>query len=215
MENQIEDSSQWSERQSLVYKVLVQLIINAVVMLSFAVYFANQWQNNAQTLVTTKNQYAAVDQIRKNETLMHEYIYSGVPSDAADFENGRRALLEIFQGNNRSKDDADAQKLRTAENDWYTKFAKPVMDKRFDMDHSRNNITLSNLQVYYLTLRAEGPQEKLHSAMDRYLTAASRDLTTPATDLTNGLEMAKYVLLILGVLNLVAFAGLWLARKSV
>jgi hypothetical protein len=215
VENEVEDSNQWSERQSLVYKVLVQLIINAVVMLSFAVYFANQWQNNAQTLVATKNQYAAVDQIRKNETLLHQYIYSGVPSDAAEFESGRRALLEIFQGNNRSKDDMDAQKLSAAENDWYMKFAKPVMEKRFDMDHSRNNITLSQMQVYYLTLRAEGPQEKLHSAMDRYLTSASRDLTTPATDLTNGLDFAKYALLILGVMNLVAFAGLWLARKTV
>jgi len=215
VENETQDSSQWSDRQSLVYKVLVQLSINAVVMLSFAVYFANQWQNNAQMLVTTKNQYAAVDQIRKNETLLHQYIYSGVPSDAADFEGGRRSLLEIFQGNNRSKDDVDAQKLRNAENDWYTSFAKPVAEKRFDMDHSRNNITLSQMQVYYLTLRADGPQEKLHSAMDRYLTAASRDLTTPATDLTNGLDFAKYAMLILGVLNLVAFAGLWLARKTV
>jgi methyl-accepting chemotaxis protein len=93
-------------------------------------------------------------QIMKNRQLLSNYLLSGSTSDLSDLNEGLVKLDDAIRKTTESET-TDQQKtalnqLSEAEREWKTSFARPLADKRKQVDSG--NATVSELQIQYLQL---------------------------------------------------------------
>jgi len=203
-----------SEGRGVLSKVLFQIILNVVVLFALGLYAMNVWSESAQTLEQSRQKLSLVEQARKNDSGLYQYVYSGVHTDIDEFDSGRDHISSVVKDTPELADDSDVKRFLSAENDWNAKFARPLIQKRHNMDLAKENITQNDMVMFYLNLRVEGLQEKLHASVGRLATNANQKAASASSELTNSLDFAKYALIILAIMNLFAGGALWFTFKN-
>jgi methyl-accepting chemotaxis protein len=112
-----------------------------------------------------------------NQLHLRSYLLSGMPSDekelASGMETERQLLSKAEQAALTPEQSALLSKLRTANSDFETNMAHPLLDKRKQVDSG--NSTVAELEVFYLNMH---PAEKVKEATE---------LTTQIEEINNKL----------------------------
>lgn len=118
-------------------------------------------------------------QMMENRQLLSNYLLSGSTGDVSNLTNGLTKLQESIN-KTAEKSVTEQQKttlakLSDAERDWENNFARPLLDKRKQVD--AGNATVSELQIQYLqldpvtwTTKSTGHLDELERLIDQDLT---------------------------------------------
>jgi len=214
VENNNVNKTPVSEGRSVLSKILFQIVLNVVVMFALGLYAMNVWSQSVHTLELARQKLSLVEQARKNDGALYQYVYSGVNSDIEDFNSGRDHINSAVKDAPDLSDDPDVRRFVSVENEWNVKFAQPMIQKRHNMDFSKENISQNNMVIFYLNLRVEGQPEKLQSALNHLAGSANQKAAAASSDLAGSLDFAKYALIVLAIMNLFAGGGLWFTFKN-
>ena len=173
-----------SEGRGVVVKALFQFAINVVVLFALGLFAMNVWSQSAHTLELSRKQLSLVEQARKNDAALNQYLNSGVRSDIEEFDAGRDQISTTLKELPDLAEDADVRRFQSVESDWNTRFARPLITKRRNMDSAKENITQTDMMVFYLTTRADGQQEKFHAALNHLVESANRKAASANSDLS-------------------------------
>src|SRR3954449_3009066 len=126
--------------------------------------------------------------VTQNNLALNSYLLSGSPDEVKKIADGDSRLLERidhFKDKVNSEQHAALDKLQTAERDWMSKFANPVIEKRKQVDNG--NATVAELQIFYLQQDPGTWLETLNTPLDQVQKSinASSDTTSTATFLTS------------------------------
>src|SRR3954451_1426062 len=126
--------------------------------------------------------------VTQNNLALNSYLLSGSPDEVKKIADGDSRLLERidhFKDKVNSEQHAALDKLQTAERDWMSKFANPVIEKRKQVDNG--NATVAELQIFYLQQDPGTWLETLNTPLDQVQKSinASSDTTSTATLVTS------------------------------
>ena len=104
-------------------------------------------------------------QLMQNQLYLRSYLLSGAQRDLEQYNTGTERLQSLLHGAaDRAITDQqrqDFQRLHQQEHEWEDDFARPLIDKRQQVD--AGNSTVADLQVAYLQMNPAG---RLRSALD-------------------------------------------------
>ncbi len=139
-------------------------LILAIVVVLFAV---NMWVMErehsaraamARSLDLARNTDAVRFQIMKNRLYLGNYLL-GTPDDLQRMNDGINLFRDLLrQAESKANNDQQRalfSRLRDSEGQWEDRIARPLVDKRKDVDGG--NATVAELQVYYLNLITSDP----------------------------------------------------------
>src|SRR4051812_926840 len=126
--------------------------------------------------------------VTQNNLALNSYLLSGSPDEVKKIADGDSRLLERidhFKDKVNSEQHAALDKLQTAERDWMSKFANPVIEKRKQVDNG--NATVAELQIFYLQQDPGTWLEALNTPLNQVQDSikTSTDATSTATFLTS------------------------------
>jgi methyl-accepting chemotaxis protein len=155
----------------------------AMMALLFLVSLAARWRDKSARANT-----AEIGDIRglvtQNNLALNSYLLSGSPDEVKKISDGDSRLLDRidhFKDKVNSEQHASLDKLQSAERDWMSKFANPVIEKRKQVDNG--NATVAELQIFYLQQDPGTWLETLNTPLDQVQKSinASSDTTSAAT----------------------------------
>src|SRR3954469_4846515 len=126
--------------------------------------------------------------VTQNNLALNSYLLTGSPDEVkkiADGDSRLLARLDQFKDKVNTGQHNALDKLQTAERDWMTNFANPVIEKRKQVDGG--NATVAELQIFYLQQDPGTWLETLNTPLDQVQKSinASSDTTSTATFLTS------------------------------
>jgi methyl-accepting chemotaxis protein len=151
--------------------------------LLFLVSLAARWRDKS-----ARENTAEIGDIRglvtQNNLALNSYLLSGSPDEVKKISDGDSRLLDRidhFKDKVNSEQHAALEKLQSAERDWMSKFANPVIEKRKQVDNG--NATVAELQIFYLQQDPGTWLETLNTPLDQVQKSinASSDTTSAAT----------------------------------
>jgi methyl-accepting chemotaxis protein len=155
----------------------------AMMALLFLVSLAARWRDKS-----ARENTAEIGDIRglvtQNNLALNSYLLSGSPDEVKKISDGDSRLLDRidhFKDKVNSEQHASLDKLQSAERDWMSKFANPVIEKRKQVDNG--NATVAELQIFYLQQDPGTWLETLNTPLDQVQKSinASSDTTSAAT----------------------------------
>jgi methyl-accepting chemotaxis protein len=151
--------------------------------LLFLVSLAARWRDKS-----ARENTAEIGDIRglvtQNNLALNSYLLSGSPDEVKKISDGDSRLLDRidhFKDKVNSEQHASLDKLQSAERDWMSKFANPVIEKRKQVDNG--NATVAELQIFYLQQDPGTWLDTLNTPLDQVQKSinASSDTTSAAT----------------------------------
>jgi methyl-accepting chemotaxis protein len=155
----------------------------AMMALLFLVSLAARWRDKS-----ARENTAEIGDIRglvtQNNLALNSYLLSGSPDEVKKISDGDSRLLDRidhFKDRVNSEQHAALEKLQSAERDWMSKFANPVIEKRKQVDNG--NATVAELQIFYLQQDPGTWLDTLNTPLDQVQKSinASSDTTSAAT----------------------------------
>ena len=144
-------------------------------------------------------------QLSQNQIHLNNYLLSGDSNEAEKVESG---AIQLEDGIRRTESNAIAEerthleRLNDAELDWNEHFARPLIDKRKQVD--AGNATVAELQIFYLQQNPADWLKKVNAPVDQTMTATENLLREQevadenASFITRWLSVGFAVLAILG-----------------
>ncbi|MFL6301590.1 MAG: methyl-accepting chemotaxis protein [Terriglobales bacterium] len=155
--------------------------------LLFVVNIGARWKDKS-----SRDNTAEIGEIRslvtQNNLALNSYLLTGSPDEVKKIADGDSRLLDRidqFKDKVNTGQHNALDKLQTAERDWMTNFANPVIEKRKQVDGG--NATVAELQIFYLQQDPGTWLEKLNTPLDQVQKSIkdSTDATSSATFLTS------------------------------
>jgi methyl-accepting chemotaxis protein len=147
-------------------------------------------------------------QMMENRLYLGNYLLSGDLRDEDKTNKGVADLLVMLkQGQNRTGDDAlrfALQQVGDTESNWSENFAKQMMAKRHQVDSG--DVTVSDLQVYYLQHDPSGWVTKSTAVLDDANRAVRRSLDDSNNSAAAATSLSTWVTS-LGTLGAILFGG--------
>jgi methyl-accepting chemotaxis protein len=116
-------------------------------------------------------------QISQNQIHLNNYLLSGDPGEADKVLNGSGLVDQaIHQTESRATDEerAPLDRLNEAEHDWLDRFARPLMEKRRQVDSG--NATVAELQIFYLQQNPADWLKSVKEPVDQTMAATEQVL---------------------------------------
>src|SRR3954470_12179511 len=172
--------------------------------LLFLVNFGARWKDK-----NARDNTADIGDIRslvtQNNLALNSYLLSGSPDEVKKIADGDSRLLDRidrFKDKVNSEQHAALDKLQTAERDWMSKFASPVIEKRKQVDNG--NATVAELQIFYLQQDPGTWLETLNTPLNQV-----QDSIKTSTDATSNVTFGTSVVFFIMAL----VAGVVIAQK--
>src|SRR3954464_4823135 len=155
--------------------------------LLFLVNLGARWKDK-----NARDNTAEIGEIRslvtQNNLALNSYLLSGSPDEVKKIGDGDTRLLDKidhFKDKVNSEQHSSLEKLQSAEREWMSKFANPVIEKRKQVDGG--NATVAELQIFYLQQDPGTWLEKLNTPLDQVQKSIkdSTDAASSATFLTS------------------------------
>jgi methyl-accepting chemotaxis protein len=144
-------------------------------------------------------------QLSQNQIHLDNYLLSGDPAEAEKVVNGASHLDEaIHETKARATDEEKVplDRLNEAEHEWLERFARPLIDKRKQVDSG--NSTVAELQIFYLQQNPSDWLKSVKDPVDQTMAATEQVLQDQQqSDATLGTMMTW----IAGLLAFVAIGG--------
>jgi methyl-accepting chemotaxis protein len=153
-------------------------------------------------------------QMMQNRQLLSNYLLSGSSGDLASLTEGLAKLQEQIRATT-EKQVTDQQKsaltkLSEAEREWENNFARPLIDKRKQVDSG--NATVSELQIQYLQLDPATWTTKSTGHLDDMERLVKEDLELQRKDNASASNWSLVMGVLLGIIGLAA--GVFIAWKT-
>src|SRR5215472_17388052 len=113
----------------------------------------------------------------QNQIHLNNYLLSGDPSEADTVLTGVAQLDEAIhrtEAKATAEEQVPLEKLNEAEHDWTEHFARPLIDKRKQVDSG--NGTVAELQIFYLQQNPGDWLKKVKEPIDQTIAATEMDL---------------------------------------
>src|SRR5690242_15556567 len=132
----------------------MMVLVLALALVNFAALMrTRKAKDNTTKSIQVLNAIAQVKlQMSANRLSLRDYLLSGNPDDAKKIEDGVADLQAKLRTAESiaTEQRTSLERAGTAEEDWHNNFARPLVDKRKEVD--AGNATVADLQVFYLTL---------------------------------------------------------------
>lgn len=158
------------------------LILSIVLLLSVFTFLALQREHAARSASQRSFEVAqASEAIRfsmmQNRQFLSNYLLSGSTADANSLTEGMSKLqtaIDKAMDSANSQQRSILQKLSEAEREWDSNFARPLVEKRNQVDSG--NATVNQLEIQYLQLNPAGWTAKSTGYVDELERAVQQDM---------------------------------------
>src|SRR3954452_10872844 len=172
--------------------------------LLFLVNLGARWKDK-----NARDNTAEIGEIRglvtQNNLALNSYLLSGSPDEVKKIADGDSRLLDKidhFKDKVNSEQHASLEKLQSAEREWMSKFANPVIEKRKQVDNG--NATVAELQIFYLQQDPGTWLEMLNTPLNQV-----QDSITSSTDATStATAVASFLFFVMSLV-----AGVMIAQQ--
>jgi CHASE3 domain sensor protein len=134
-------------------------------------------RNTARSFQVMRQTSILQDQLSQNQIHLNNYLLSGDSSEADKVISGVTQLNEAIQRTEAEATELERtplERLNEAEHDWNDHFARPLIDKRKQVDSG--NGTVAELQIFYLQLNPTDWLKKLKDPVDQIMAATQSGL---------------------------------------
>src|SRR5438067_3413086 len=143
--------------------------------------------------------------VTQNNLALNSYLLSGSPDEVKKISDGDSRLLDKidrFKDKVNGEQHASLEKLQSAEREWMSKFANPVIEKRKQVDNG--NATVAELQIFYLQQDPGTWLDTLNTPLNQV-----QDSIKTSTDATSNVTFGTSVVFFIMAL----VAGVVIAQK--
>ncbi len=144
-------------------------------------------------------------QVSQNQIHLDNYLLSGDPAEADKVVSGASQLDEAIhetKAKATEEERAPLDRLNEAEHEWLERFARPLMEKRKQVDSG--NSTVAELQIFYLQQNPSDWLKSVKDPVDQTMTATEQVLNDQQQSDTS---LGTVMTWIASILALVALGG--------